>query len=533
MMLRKTQKWMSLGDSIWLRNLVLVLLVLGIFFRFYNLGGKVYWYDETMTSLRISGYTQAQFIADTYTGETRSVGELLAQYQYPDNGSTLEESFSALAQHPEHSPLYYLLARGWMQVLPNSVAVIRLLSATISLLALPCMFWLSMELFASPLVAWSITAFFAISPFHILYAQEAREYSLWTVTILLSSANLLWAMRWNNPWVWMTYSLTAALGLYTHPFAAFVSFSHGLYVLIVEGVRFGKRFIAYLLASLLSLLLFAPWLRVVLQNFDLFLGNTESVNADRSGSLPLFWLLNLSRIFADFNQGPSAINPLHYLLAILAIASMVFLWRRAPLESAVFLTTLMGVTGLAILAPDMLLGGRRSSITRYAVPCYLGLQMAIAYFLTSQIVSRPITVRAKTRSRKRWRAIAITLATLGTLSILVNSHIAVWWHKSYAKSRRNPDVAAFVNQMEAPLLLSDYQPAGQILSLAHLLEPTVQIQLVEANNQVSLPEVGTPLLLYLPSDRLMRFLENRQNITLEPVQFNEEEPWLWQGKQEE
>lgn len=532
MMLHKT-KWMSLGDSIWLRNLVLVLLVLGIFFRFYNLDSKVYWYDETMTSLRISGYTQSEFIAAAYTGETRSVGELLGQYQYPNNGSTLEESFRALAQHPEHSPLYYLLARWWMRALPNSVGVIRLLSAIISLLALPCMFWLSMELFASPLVAWSITAFFAISPFHMLYAQEAREYSLWTVTILLSSASLLWAMRCDKAWVWTIYGLTAALGLYTHPFAGLVSVSHGLYVLIVEGVNFSKRFVAYLLASLFSLVLFAPWLQIVIQNFDLFLSNTQSVNQDRAGSLPLFWLLNLSRVFADFNQGPSAINPLHYLLAILAIVSVVFLWRRAPLESALFLTLLMGVTGLAILGPDILLGGRRSSITRYAVPCYLGLQMAIAYFLTSQIVSRPITVRAKTRSRKRWRAIAITLATLGALSVLVNSHIAVWWHKSYAKSRRNPDVAAHVNQLDAPILLSDYQPAGRVLSLAHLLEPTVQIQLVEANNQASLPEDGTPLLLYLPSDRLMRFLENRQNITLEPVQFNEEEPWLWQGKQEE
>lgn len=38
-------------------------------------------------------------------------------------------------------------------------------------------------------------ALIAVSPFHVLYAQEAREYSLWTVTILLSSAALLRAMR--------------------------------------------------------------------------------------------------------------------------------------------------------------------------------------------------------------------------------------------------------------------------------------------------------------------------------------------------
>ena len=34
-----------------------IFLVVGVFFRFANLDAKVYWHDETYTSLRISGYT--------------------------------------------------------------------------------------------------------------------------------------------------------------------------------------------------------------------------------------------------------------------------------------------------------------------------------------------------------------------------------------------------------------------------------------------------------------------------------------------
>lgn len=39
-----------------LEVLLITVIVLGLFFRFANLGEKVYWHDETLTSLRIFGY---------------------------------------------------------------------------------------------------------------------------------------------------------------------------------------------------------------------------------------------------------------------------------------------------------------------------------------------------------------------------------------------------------------------------------------------------------------------------------------------
>ncbi|NJM86381.1 MAG: hypothetical protein HC847_03350 [Hydrococcus sp. RU_2_2] len=44
-------------------------MVLGIFFRFANLDRKVYWLDETHTSLRIFGYTEKEFIQDIFSGK--------------------------------------------------------------------------------------------------------------------------------------------------------------------------------------------------------------------------------------------------------------------------------------------------------------------------------------------------------------------------------------------------------------------------------------------------------------------------------
>ena len=40
------------------------------------------------------------------------------------------------------------------------------------------MYWLCLELFESSVTAWLAVAIIAISPFQIVYAQEARPYSL-------------------------------------------------------------------------------------------------------------------------------------------------------------------------------------------------------------------------------------------------------------------------------------------------------------------------------------------------------------------
>ena len=193
------------------RKLIAVLLVIGIFFRFYNLDQKVYWYDETMTSLRISGYTSTDLVEEVYNGEVISVENLLQTYQYPNNTKNLNDSIKALAAHPEHSPLYYLMARFWLQTFGNSIFNIRLLSAFISLLVFPAIYWLCLELFNSQLISWAAVSLIAISPFHVLYAQEAREYSLWTASILVSCAAILWAIRRKKILPWITYGITVSL----------------------------------------------------------------------------------------------------------------------------------------------------------------------------------------------------------------------------------------------------------------------------------------------------------------------------------
>jgi uncharacterized membrane protein len=214
----------------WLRLLIVIILGLGIFFRLVNLDRKVYWQDETATSLRIAGYAKTEFVQQAFNGQVISVEELQRKYQSLNSEKSWRDTFQAFAGRPEHSPLYYLMARFWAQWFGSSVAVMRSLPALISLLAFPSIYWLCLELFESPSVGWMAIALIAVSPVHVLYAQEAREYSLWIVAILCSSAALLRAIRLKTNYSWAIYVATVTLGLYSHLLFVLVALGHGIYI---------------------------------------------------------------------------------------------------------------------------------------------------------------------------------------------------------------------------------------------------------------------------------------------------------------
>jgi uncharacterized membrane protein len=497
------------------KKFLIVAIILGIGFRFFNLGYPVYWYDETQTSLRISGYTRSELVESIYTTEVVQVGDFLATYQYPTSEKDLSDVMQALSKHPEHSPLYYLLARFWLQIFPHSVASIRSLSAVISLLAFPAMYWLGWELFQSQTVGFIAISLLAVSPFHVIYAQEAREYSLWTVTILASSAALLKALRSHSskPFNWGIYSVMTALGLYTHPFSVFVTVGQGIYILLISAKKQLNQFFYYCIASSISILLFLPWLWVVINNLSNFLDNTKSTGVPREG-LPLFWGLNLGRLFFDVNQGTSLLNPTLYFFLFLTGYAIYVLIRNTPAQIWLFVMTLMGVLGMGLIVPDIVLGGRRSSIARYAIPCYLGIQLAVTYLLTFKLPKKRI-----------WNFILIFLLSLGIISSAVQSVHAVWWNKSYAKSRYLPQVAEIINQAQNPLVISDEEP-GRILSLCHRLNSTVSLQLVPRGFIPAFPQSdSTQIFVFRPSELLREKLENHPSIRLEKAY---QRGWLWQ-----
>jgi uncharacterized membrane protein len=91
-----------------LRILIIVLLVLGVFFRFTNLGLKVYWHDETITSLHLAGYTGEDVRQLIFNGGIVGVRDLL-KYQYPTPEISLNDTLRTLIiEDPQHPPVLYI-----------------------------------------------------------------------------------------------------------------------------------------------------------------------------------------------------------------------------------------------------------------------------------------------------------------------------------------------------------------------------------------------------------------------------------------
>ncbi|MDF5724525.1 MAG: glycosyltransferase family 39 protein [Rhizonema sp. PD37] len=494
-----------------LRLFIVVLLLIGVFFRFVNLERKVYWHDEAYTGLRISGYTKKEFVHQVFNGRVIGV-QSFQKYQYPNLEKGTIDTINSLArEEPQHSPLYYVMERWWVQLFGNSVAVTRSLSAIISLLAFPCTYWLCWELFDSQLPGWIAVALLSVSPIHVLYAQEAREYSLWTVTILLSSATLLRAMRLGSRQLWNIYALTVALGLYTFLFSSFVTIAHGVYVFAIER-RFTKTAKSYLVGTSAGFIAFIPWILIIIINFTQVESATASAQQKQSFSALLTnWISNISSTFGDFWRYepffPSwQIPGLHWgrylipLILILVGYSFFFISRYTTKPVWLFVFTLSGVPALALILPDLIIGGELSVRARYVFPCYISIQLALTYLLTTQIFSN------KLLRRKFWQLVMVVVIICGVVSCAISSQADTWWNKG---SHANPQIALIINNSVKPLLISSTYSLniGDLMSLSHLLDDKVKMLLGGERSLPQIPEGFSDIFLYNPSKKFKSKLE--------------------------
>ncbi|MGF1524055.1 MAG: glycosyltransferase family 39 protein [Leptolyngbyaceae cyanobacterium] len=498
-----------------LKAFFIVVIAIGIFFRFFNINHKVYWHDEVLTSLRTFGHTASEVTEEMFTGQLTTVGAL-SEYQHPSPDKDLFDTLYALKGNAEHPPLYYLMARAWAVAFGSSVAAMRSLPALTSLLALPCMYWLCLELFGSSLISWLGMTLVAISPFHILYAQEAREYSLWIVTTLLSSAAFLRAHRLKTKGSWRTYAVTVALLLYSHAMAILICIAHGLYLLLNKGVRKAKTLKSYLWASIWGFIAFFPWFVAIVITITAIYKTTAGSRRPISFSRLIdWWFLNSNRIFLDHE-----LATFNIIFVVFIIYVLWFICRRTPRPIWSFILISSGVTALTLMVPDIFFGGKRSSIIRYIVPCIIAIQMSVAYFLAVQL-----------SSPRRWqqnlgRFLMALIVTTGIVGSTISARADIWWTKSVKRSGHYDDIAAILNQAEDPLLISDGKRI-EMLALTRHLDSDLPLQLVAEIDSPEVPDNFQNLFLLGPSLNLKERMESDEGYTFEPLHEHDDEVKLW------
>lgn len=454
-------------ENNWSTYLLIILLTLGVGFRSINLDKKVYWYDETFTSLRVAGFTEAEAVQNLSKNTLISV-EYLLKYQRLNPETSVVDTIKSLAvEDTQHPPLYYAIARFWMQWFGSSITAMRSIAVVLSLLAFPSIYWLCRELFDSPLTGWVAVSLIAISPFHLGYAQQSRQYGLWTVTILLSCATLLRAVRVKTKLSWGIYAVALAASLYTFLFSGLVALAHAIYVLSIEKFRRRSSIItAYIIASVAGILMFSPWLAVVIVNFSQA-KRVTSWTGLKGNFWGLFksWVGNIGRVFCETqNKRIDILASLGVLL--LVVYALYFLWQRASKPACLFIFILIAITAGALILPDLILGGIRSTSARYLIPSYLGIEIAVAYLIANKLQRN-----SNSRNTNRWLSTLMIVLLLagGVISCGISSQAEAWWH-----NQGNPVVARYINKATTPLVISDTHIAD-LLSMSHLLDPKVRL----------------------------------------------------------
>lgn len=525
----------NLTPSIFWQRIALSLVVISIIFRFSNLDTKLYWYDEAYTSLRLAGYTTTEMIADLSSKPLLKPQDIL-KYQQLNSDRHLLDTVKGLAvEEAQLPPLYFSLVRLWAQLWGSSITAVRSLSALISLFSFPLIYWLMQELcFSLPIAekntaSWIGVALLATSPYQLVYAQESRPYGLWVATILFSTTCLLRSIRLGTINSWLLYSLGLILGLYTQLLTFLVIIAHSIFILIKTRLHWGKISKYYLFAVSLSLIALIPWAITIYFN----LGSAAQAIAWRPDvdtpsltSRIIRFTSNLAgsmtRQFVDFNLGNASPRSQLFAFALvmlgiiaLVIYSLYLVFRKLG-DRGKLICCLAFVPWLIILLIDALTQNNRASVSRYLMPCWLSLQISVAYLFAHKFNSihpgiQPNSFKfIPTKFAWFWQFSLSLIICLGLLSYGVMTNTVVWW--SHRLNYNNPQIAEIVNQADRPLILSKIDM--NLVTLSHRLTDKVRIKPIETSFPTIAPEF-TDIFLYM-SEELTTSFQTNSNYQIQP-----------------
>lgn len=177
---------------------LIVLLGIALALRLVRLGEGI-WFDEILTHVKYGRLPYSQLLT-TYDSENQHF-------------------------------LYSLFVRTSYSLFSEGVWSLRLPAVLFGVLSLLAVYLVGLQV-TDKLEAFLATSLMGFSYHHLWFSQNARGYTGLLLWSLLSSWFLLRAMREGKGWLWVTYAMTAALGVFTHITMGFVIAGQGLLFLV-------------------------------------------------------------------------------------------------------------------------------------------------------------------------------------------------------------------------------------------------------------------------------------------------------------
>lgn len=497
--------------------LLLLWMALAALVRFAYLSSKPPWTDEFSTLVFSLGHSFRTVPLDRVIASE----VLLSPLRLAPEG-TPQDVVRYLMSESTHPPVYFLLSHFWLKLfpaLPQGIVSLwagRSLSVVFAVLTVPAIYALGWLAWRSRLAANLSAVLYAVSPYAVFLAQDARHYTLALLLITLSFCCLVAAVRQMQAgrqiplWLCAVWIGVNALGVAVHYFVMLSLLSEAIALLFLWRFQqprphpltsspphsrcfpfLSPRLLTVALLSLAACLLWLPEL-VKTQNSIL----TEWIFYDRNNLLmwlnPIFqflaaWVVMviLLPLEADFLPlaGVAAVVMIAFLIwaVPLLIRSLKPLLADPQRRWAVLLLGGLVLGGILVmtlitygLGRDVTRGARYNFIYFPAVVVLLGATLATLWNQGSLI--DPATAPKPWISR-RWYAPRHQFpktgktAVLGILFLGFLSALSVTVNLGYEKYYRPEQLAAQMrNYAAAPMLVAtDHQThvqTGEMMGIA-------------------------------------------------------------------
>jgi 4-amino-4-deoxy-L-arabinose transferase-like glycosyltransferase len=391
---------------------LIVLTVVGLFLRFYNLGYNSLWLDE----------------ATTHSFSVKSFAEI---WQVTAGGEF-------------NPPLFY-----WMEhvmlMLGNNEFILRFVPALLGVLSIP-LFYLVGKEFLDRNTGIIAAAACAVSPFLIYYSQEARAYSVMLFFVALATLFFLKAMKSGNRIHWILFGAFSALAFWAHFYAFVMIAALVLYALIewVPHLRSELHNLKMLvLGGLVFVILCIPLIIVTVQLF-----------ITRTASAPTYGIQGLEIIAETFSQLSGFNTIAMIILVIIFVIGIIqaFLIERNKGIFLVLLTVLTFVISyilsfkmpmlpryLIFLSLVFFIGIAISYRLFYALWC--NKAVVYGFIVVLFIISAPVLAGYYSGySKDDWRGFSETLQEKigpGDAVVAVPSYMAVPLDYYYSSAKGN------------------------------------------------------------------------------------------------
>jgi hypothetical protein len=284
------------------RLIVIVLFLLGLGPRLWDIGRRSFWLDE-LNSLAVA--------AQSFDGVRLALSD--------DANMTL----------------YFWALFVWLAVVGVAAdeGTIRLLSALLGAAAVPLIYLLGRRLHSTA-AGLSAAALLTVNAYHLLMSQEARSYGAFGSFTVLSYLALDRSIELGRRRDWVLHGVVTALAFYLHFYTVFVIFAQALFVLT-------RRSRAAMVGFAWSGLTFVL-LTVQLAPYIIGESRARLTHVQQPG------LSDVGRFFRDYSGGSDATLAVYVALTALGLALAGKNARDATYRNSLLLTWFVVPVGLAI-----------------------------------------------------------------------------------------------------------------------------------------------------------------------------------------